>query len=99
MFPTFDIFVEQVTCALLPELTLIVLYVMTSLVRFGCVFPHHVIVHERFASEERETARTTKYAANHVFSGLLQPMTNGVFEHLIPHHGTWGNQTDVSLQK
>lgn len=67
-------------------LTLIVLYVVSCLAGLGGVSPHHVVVHESLATEEGEAAGATQHTANHVLRGFLQPMTNGVLEHLIPHH-------------
>lgn len=71
------------------SLTLIVLHVMSGLVGLCRVSSHHVVVHESFASEQREASRTTQDTTDHVLGSLLQPMTNSVLEHLVPHHQTY----------
>jgi hypothetical protein len=69
-------------------LALIVLDVVTGFARFRRVLGHDVVVHQTFAAEEREASGTAEDAANHVLGSLLKPMTDGVFEHLIPGHQT-----------
>ena len=70
------------------KFTLIILHVVSGFGTFGGVGPHHVIVHDCRTPEEGETAGTTKHAAQHVLGSLLQPVTDGVLELLIPHHGS-----------
>lgn len=44
-----------------------------------------IVVHESVAAEQREAARRAHHASDHVFGGLLKPMSNGVFEFLVPY--------------
>ena len=48
------------------------------------ILPHHVVVDERGAAEEREAARATEDAAEDVLGGLLQPVAHRVLELLVP---------------
>lgn len=84
VFDTIASLEEQ--CAEPTILALIVLDVVTGLVGAGRVLAHYVVVHESLATEERKAPGTTQNAADHVFGGLLQPVTNCVFEELVPHH-------------
>ena len=43
----------------------------------------HVVVHERLASEEREASGAAEDAAHDVLRRLLQPVADGVLEHLL----------------
>ncbi len=65
---------------------LIILDVVKWSLRLGRVLGHHVEVHESTAAEKAEAAGTAKDTTHHVFRGLLQPMADGVFKFLIPHH-------------
>lgn len=76
--------------------SLIVLYVVSGFVGPGRVLLHDVIVHQSFTTEERETSRTTEYATDHVLGGLLEPMTNGVLEFLVPYQRTRTNRMDTT---
>ena len=67
-------------------LSLIELHVVACLLRLGRIHLHHVVVHEGLGAEEGEAAGGTEDAAEHVLSGLLQPTTDGVLEHLVPLH-------------
>jgi len=58
---------------------------MSRLVGFGRILLHHVVVHQCLAAEQREASGAAEHAADHVLGGLLQPVTNRVFEHLIPY--------------
>ena len=48
------------------------------------ILPHHVVVDERGAAEEREAARAAEDAAEDVLCGLLQPVAHRVLELLVP---------------
>ena len=48
------------------------------------ILPHHVVVDERGAAEEREAARAAEDAAEDVLGGLLQPVAHRVLELLVP---------------
>lgn len=68
----YNVYINLILVFLEPiNYTLIVLYVMPGFVRFHRIPFHDVIVHERFASEQRKTSRTTKDATDHVFGGFL----------------------------
>ena len=69
--------------------TLIVLHVFGRRVSFDDVASHHIVIHERWAPEETETAGATQHTPVHVFSRLLQPMGDGVLEVLVPYDGTY----------
>jgi len=66
--------------------TLIVLHVVPGFLRSCGVFSHDVVIHESLSSKQREAPRTTQHTADHVFCCLLQPMSDSVLKHLIPHH-------------
>ena len=74
---------------------LIVLDVVHRLLRLGRVLAHHVVVHEGLGAEEAEASGTTHDTPDHMFSGLLQPMTNGILEELIPDHRARANGVDA----
>ena len=75
--------------------TLIVLHVVPGFLRSCCVFPHDVVVHQSLSSKQGEAPRTTQHTAYHVFCCLLQPMSDSVLKHLIPHHRPCSKQNDV----
>ncbi len=65
---------------------------MASLLGPGRVLAHHVVVHEGDSPEDREAPGATHDAPDHVLGGLLQPMADGVLEHLVPYHRTYEKQ-------
>lgn len=67
---------------------MIILYIMSRFRSCHSIFPHNVVIHQSFSSEQREASRTTEYAAGHMFSRFLQPVTNRILEYLIPCHKT-----------
>ena len=48
------------------------------------VFPHHVVIDQSRASEQREAAGRAEDAAEDVLSGLLKPVAHRVLKLLIP---------------
>ena len=48
----------------------------------GGVGPHDVVGHDGPPAEEREAPGRAQDAAHHVLGGLLQPVPDGVLEHL-----------------
>ena len=68
--------------------TLVKLHIVRGLQGTADVAAGHVVVHECGAAEDGEAAGTTQDTAEYMLSGLLKPVTDGVLEHLIPHHGT-----------
>ena len=71
------------------SLTLIILYIVPCFGWFGSVGSHHIVIHDCRSSEQRKAARRTEYATQHVFSSFLKPVTNGIFEFLVPYHWTY----------
>ena len=80
-------------------LTLIELDVMSSFGRFGGVLSHDIVPHEGAGTEQWKAARTTQHAADHVLGGFLQPVSDGVFEHLVPRHYTCRFQPNRSIMQ
>ena len=80
-------------------LALLILDEVLRLRRLRRVHLHHVVVHERRAPEERETARTAQHAAKHVLCRLLQPVAHGVLELLVPHHGAVADGVDPAAHR
>ncbi len=48
----------------------------------GGVGPHDVVGHDRPAAEEGEAPWRAQHAAHDVLGGLLEPVADGVLEHL-----------------
>ncbi len=61
---------------------LVVLHEMPGLCGDGGVGPHDVVRHDGPPAEEGEAAGGAQDAAHHVLGGLLQPVADGVLEHL-----------------
>ncbi len=61
---------------------LVVLNEMPGLRGDGGVGPHDVVGHDGPAAEEGEAPGGAQDAAHHVLGGLLQPVADGVLEHL-----------------
>lgn len=59
------------------------------------VLLHNIVVHQRGASEQRETTRTTQYTAKHVLRSFLQPVSNSILELLEPHDWPCSNNTET----
>ena len=65
-------------------------------IRDGGVHPHHVVVHDRLRSEHGEASGTAKDAADDVFRGFLEPMSDCVLKQLVEGHvgaACWMNPT------
>ena len=50
---------------------------------------HHIVVEQCRTSEETKASGRTEDAAEDVLGGLLEPVSDGVFEHLVPHQRTY----------
>ena len=63
-----------------PVLALVVLDVVAGSGGRRGVLPHHVVIHQSRASEEREAARAAEDTAEDVLRGLLEPVTRRILE-------------------
>ena len=62
--------------------------------RVFVVFPHDVGVHEGLSPEQTEAAGAAQDAPHDVLCRLLEPMADGVLEHLVPHHESGPSRQD-----
>ena len=62
------------------------LYKVDGSLRIFVVLSHDVGVHECLAPEEAEAAGAAQDASHDVFGRLLEPVTDGILKHLVPHH-------------
>lgn len=70
--------------------TLFKLYKMSRFGGFSRVHLQDIVIHDSRASKQTKTSWTTQDTTKHMLSSFLKPMTNSVFELLIPYHRTWG---------
>ncbi len=78
-------------------ITLVELHILSGFCTDCGVFPHDIVVHDSGASEQGETARTAQYTSYHVFCGLLEPVSDGIFKPLIPYHRTCNSTSGSTI--